>query len=300
MRIAITGGTGFVGRHLTERFDPADVVAVSRRTGVGVDDVEALAAAFEGCEVVAHLAGIDRELGKQTFQRVHIDGTANVIEAAKRAGVRKIVLLSFLRARPDSDSGYLESKWAAEELVRASGLDYTILKAGMIYGRGDQFVDRLSRTAYSFRVFPAVGFRERPVRPIPVGDLVDIAVAAVNGRMSGETVAVTGAEELLLSEAFRRVGRVVGKKVWVTAAPVWALYAAAQFFEWTMKVPLVAKAPLRMLAEGVVDATPPASAVPDDLTPQTMFTDDEIRRALPEPGGFGWSDLRFIRSATPR
>lgn len=99
----------------------------------------------------------------------------------------------------------------------------------------------------------------------------------------------------MLSEAFRRVGRVVGKRVWVTAAPVWALYVAAQFFEWTMKVPLVAKAQVRMLAEGVVDAAPPASAVPDEITPTAMFTDDEIRRALPEPGGFGWSDLRLAR-----
>lgn len=295
MRIAITGGTGFVGRHLAERFDPADVVTVSRRTGIDVDDVDALTAAFEGCQVVAHFAGINREIGKQTFQRVHVDGTEKVIEAAKRAGVRKIIMLSFLRARPNCGSGYHESKWASEELIRASGLDYTILKAGMIYGRGDHLVDHLSHTAYSLRILPTVGLREKAIRPIPIGDLVDIAVAAVNGPMSRATVAVTGAEQLMLSEAFRRVGRVVGKRVWVVPAPVWALYVAAQFFEWTMKVPLVAKAQVRMLAEGVVDAAPPASAVPDDLTPQTMFTDEEIRRARPEPGGFRWSDLRVSR-----
>ena len=54
-RIAITGGTGFVGRHLAERFD--DPVIVSRRTGVDVDDVDALARAFAGCDAVAHCAG---------------------------------------------------------------------------------------------------------------------------------------------------------------------------------------------------------------------------------------------------
>jgi len=65
-------------------------------------------------------------------------GTAAVIGAAKRAGVRKIVLLSFLRARPSCGSAYHESKWAAEQMLRASGLDFTILKAGMIYGRRDR------------------------------------------------------------------------------------------------------------------------------------------------------------------
>ena len=86
MRVAITGGTGFVGRHLADRFDPADVVIASRRTGVDVDDVDALTRAFEGCDAVAHCAGINREIGDQTYERVHVRGTAAVIEAARRTG----------------------------------------------------------------------------------------------------------------------------------------------------------------------------------------------------------------------
>ena len=182
-RTAITGGTGFVGRHLAERLGPEASVVISRRTGVDTGDVDALARAFEGCEVVAHCAGINREIGDQTYQRVHIEGTANVIEAAKRAGVRKVIMLSFLRARPDCGSPYHESKWAAEELIRDSGLDYTILKAGMIYGRGDHLIDHLSHTVQTLPVFATVGFREKPIRPIPIDDLTDILVAAIDGRM---------------------------------------------------------------------------------------------------------------------
>ena len=260
---------------------------------MSVDDVDALAAAFEGCEVVAHCAGINREIGSQTFQRIHVEGTAAVIEAAKRAGVRKIVMLSFLRARPDCGSGYHESKWAAEELIRNSGLDFTILKAGMIYGRGDHLVDHLSHSVFSIPLFPTVGLREKPIRPIPIGDLVDVAFAAVAGRMPRETVAVMGAEELLLSEAVNRVARVVSRRAVVIPAPVWAHYVFAQFFEWTMKVPLIAKAQVRMLAEGVVEVWPPASELPDDLVPRTPFTEEQIRLALPEPGGFGFRDLRI-------
>lgn len=128
MRVAITGGTGFVGRNLAERLP--DAVVVSRRTGVAIDDVDALTAAFAGCDAVAHCAGINREIGDQTFQRVHVDGTRAVVEAARRAGVRRIVLVSFLRARPDCGSPYHESKWEAEEIVRASGIPHTILKSG--------------------------------------------------------------------------------------------------------------------------------------------------------------------------
>jgi len=79
--------------------------------------------------------------------------------------------------------------------------------------------------------------------------------------------------------------------------PVWAQVALAQVAEWTMNVPLVAKAQVRMLAEGVTDAAPPAASVPDDLRPRRMFTDEQIRSALPEPGEFGWRDLRISGNA---
>lgn len=293
MRVAITGGTGFVGRHLAERFESTEVVSISRRTGVAVDDVDALAAAFSGCDVVAHCAGINREVDDQTYDRVHVRGTEAVLTAARRAGVPKVVMLSFLRARPDCGSPYHESKWAAEQAVRGSGLDFTILKAGMIYGRGDHLVDHLSRTVQTVPIFATVGVRERPIRPVPVDELVDILEAAVRGRLSRQTVAVTGAEQLMLSDAVRRVARVVGRRVLVIPAPVWTLRILGRVTESTMRVPLVSTAQVRMLAEGVVSVAPTGDPLPDDLRPELLFTEDQIRRSLPEPGGFGLRDLRI-------
>lgn len=293
MRVAITGGTGFVGRHLAERYAADDVVVVSRRTGVEIDDVDALTEAFTGVDAVAHCAGINREIGNQSFERVHVRGTAAVLEAAHRAGVQRVVLLSFLRARPGTGSPYHETKWAAEEMVRSSGLDYTVLKAGMIYGHGDHLVDHLSHTVQTVPLFASVGFREKTISPIPVAELVDVLVGALEGRLSRRTVAVRGGEALLLSEAVRRVARVVGRPVRVFPAPVWAHRVLGQVTEWTMRVPLVAKAQVRMLAEGVTEATQPAGELPADLAPTARFDDEHIRAALPPRGGFTWRDLRL-------
>jgi len=293
MKVAITGGTGFVGRHVAERFD--DAVIISRRTGVAVDDVAALTTAFEACEVVIHAAGVNREIGDQTYARVHIAGTAAVIAAAQAAGVTKIVMLSFLRARPGSGSPYHETKWKAEEMIRASGLDYTILKAGMIYGRGDHLIDHLSHTVQTLPLFATVGLREKPIRPVPIGDLVDVVVAAVAGRLPRSIVKVVGAEELLLSDAVRRVARIVERRVVVLPGPVWALRLLGRITELTMKVPLIATAQVQMLAEGVSEAWGAHDELPTDLAPATMFTDEQIRLALPAPGGFGLSNLRLSR-----
>lgn len=295
MRIAITGGTGFVGLNLAARLPASDTVVVSRRTGTEIDDVAALTAAFAGCDVVVHAAGINREISDQTFSRVHVDGTRAMIEAARRAGVKRIVMVSFLRARPDCGSAYHESKWAAEELIRQSGIPHTILKASMVYGLGDHMVDHVSRAVKTWPVFGTVGFRGKTVRPIPIDDFVTVLIAAAEGRIPEPTVAVMGAEELLLSDAVRRVARVAGRTPLFIALPVWSIRALAQLTEWTMVVPLVAKAQARMLAEGVSEPLPWAPEVPADIRPSSPFSDESIRAALPDAGRFGWADLRLAQ-----
>jgi uncharacterized protein YbjT (DUF2867 family) len=312
MKIAITGGTGFVGGHLARRLiaDGHDVVLISRSVAVEAElrgqngvtfapsdlsGIEQLMAAFAGCDAVAHCAGINREIGSQTFQRIHIDGTRNIVEAAKRAGVRRIALMSFLRARPNCGSPYHESKWAAEELIRNSSLNYTIVKAGMVYGRGDHMLDHLSHSLHTLPIFATVGFREKLIRPLAVDDLVEVLRSAVLGdQLARKTIAITGAEPLYLSEAARRVAQVLGRRIWIVPAPLWFQYVLAQFCEFTMKVPLVAKAQVRILAEGVVEPTTPCDPLPPDLVPTRYFTPEQIRSGLPDPGPFGLHDLRCL------
>jgi NADH dehydrogenase len=181
-------------------------------------------------------------------------------------------------------------------MIRSSGLEYTILKAGMIYGHGDHLVDHLSRTIQTIPIFASVGLREKTISPIPVVELVDVVVAALGTRLTNQTVSVRGGETLFLSEAARRVARVLGRRLIVVRLPVAFHYVLAQFTEWTMKAPLLAKAQARMLAEGVTDAAMPAVELPDDLRPRLPFDDVQIRDALPESQGFNWQDLRISGS----
>ncbi|MCE0497960.1 MAG: NAD(P)H-binding protein [Methylacidiphilales bacterium] len=314
MKIAITGGTGFVGGNLARSLAIRghEVVLIARGMDrrveslrqlmrlnvalIGTDDEDKLFQAMTGCEAVVHCAGINREIGSQTYQRVHIEGTRKLVGAARRAGVRKIVMLSFLRARPACGSPYHESKWAAEEIIRASGLDYTILKSGMIYGKGDHMLDHLSHSLYTFPLFGSVGFREQPVRPVAVEDVVRILQSSLEeNRLSDRTVYVTGPEEMLLSEAVRRVARVIGKKTFIFPMPVWFHFVLGWIFERCMKVPLIALAQVHILAEGVHWEGAPATNLPEDLVPQTSFNDDQIRRGLPVGSPFGRSDFKSLR-----
>ena len=303
MRVAITGGTGFIGSHLATRLasEGHEVVRLGRRARANqdavaarLDNVDELTAAFAGCSAVAHCAGINHELGEQTYERVHVNATRNVVAAARRAGVEKLALMSFLRARPDCGSAYHESKWAAEEIVRDSGLDYTIVKAGVVYGRGDHMLDHLSHALHTFPVFALVGLQEQTVRPLAVEDLVHVMRAAlIDRRLKRQTIALVGPEEIYLKEAVRRVAEVVGKEPLMFPLPIWCHQLLARVFELTMTVPLASVAQVRILAEGVSEPLSPVSAVPYELIPTRRFSPEQIRNGLPHPAPFCVGDLRL-------
>jgi uncharacterized protein YbjT (DUF2867 family) len=314
MKIAITGGTGFVGRHVAQALlgEGHQVVLIARGqdqtcpsirhlpnarfVAAGLDDTDQLTAAFAGCQAVAHCAGINREIGAQTYQNVHIDGTRRVVEAARRAGVGKIALISFLRARPDCESGYHESKWAAEEIVRGSGLDYTVFKCGVIYGSGDHMLNHLSHAFHTFPIFAFVGFTDQPIRPTAVADIARLVKASLTGgELSRQTVAVMGPETLTLRQAVRRVAHVVGRQPLMFPLPLWFHYALGWLLEKAMVTPLISIAQVRILSEGLGEASPPCDALPPNLAPTIPFSEEQIRRGLPAPGRFTMGDIRWCR-----
>lgn len=140
MKIAITGASGLIGRAVARELAYAghELVLIARGSNgrertlsrlphaqfvrASIADEQAVTHGLTGCDAVAHCAGINREIGEQTYAAVHIEGTRVLVRASQQAGVKRIAMISFLRARPGCGSGYHESKWAAEEIVRASGL----------------------------------------------------------------------------------------------------------------------------------------------------------------------------------
>jgi uncharacterized protein YbjT (DUF2867 family) len=316
MRIAITGGTGFVGGHLAQVLssDGHEVVVLARGVDrrpwahqvlqmsgvtfvqVGTSDEVGLVKAFDGCEAVAHCAGINREIGAQTYEAVHVRGTANVARAAQKADVRRLALVSFLRARPNCGCGYHESKWAAEELVRASACEWTVVKPGMMFGRGDHMLDHLSHAIYTFPVFVGVG--PRRVRPLAVLDAVNVLVASlVDGRLARQTVGLVGPTEIGFDDAVRLVARVIGKRRLFLRAPTGFHYLLAWMAERLMTVPLVSVAQVKILEEEVIEPTRAPGRLPDDLVPSTPFNEASVGAGLPDPGRFGLSDLRWFSGA---
>ena len=185
-RVFVTGGTGFVGRAVIHalRAEGCAVRCLVRRgserdlRGFGaIERVEGdvmarqtLDEGIVGCDAVVHLVGIihERPAIGSTFERVHVQGTQNVLDAAAAAGVRRYVHMSALGTRPGARSRYHQTKWAAEEAVRSSPLPWTIFRPSIIYGRGDEFVTMLHRMLERFTIVPVLGTGRQRLQPVPV------------------------------------------------------------------------------------------------------------------------------------
>lgn len=301
MKIAITGGTGFIGRHLARDLIARghEVIVIARgqykRNAEAVDkaaflaldanDTDKLTEAFRGCGAVAHCAGTSVEDAKQTFYRLHVEGTRSAVTAAERAGVKKFVLVSYLNVRPNVKSAYHTTKWQGEEIVRASKLNYTILKAGLVYGPGDHLLNNLSNLFRKMPVFAQVGLREKTVRLVAVEDLVAMIRLCLldENRFARQTVSVTGPEEFPFSQAARRIAKAMGKPFLIVLPfPVFFHRVLAFFSEQFMPKPLITKSQVQMLADGISQPTPESISLPEDLKPKIVFSEEQIKRGLPK------------------
>lgn len=188
--ILITGGTGFVGRHLIARLhqqgkqvralarSPHDVPG-AEPVQADITDTAAVGQAARGCQAVIHLVGILRERRGTSFRRVHVEGTRSVIEACREAEVPRLLHMSALGARPNARSRYHGTKWRAEELVRESGLETTIFRPSVIFGGGGSFLPQIRSLVRRAPIVPIPGGGMSLIQPIWVEDVVSCFVGAL-------------------------------------------------------------------------------------------------------------------------
>ena len=284
MKVLVTGATGFVGGEIARQLKAAGhslrVLARNPRSprvqelvsnsGAEVHPGDVLEAAsleggLSGIEAVVHLVGIISEVGDSTFERVHTGGTQNLAAAAQRAGVRRIVHMSALGTRSDAVSRYHRSKWAAEEVVRRSGLQFTIFRPSLIYGPRDQFVNLYAKIIRLSQVVPLLGSPRVRFQPVPVETVAAAFARSLDEPKSlGQTYDLCGLERLTLAEIVDRILAVLGKrrlKLWV---PLGLACCQAMILEWLFagllrKAPPLNRDQLVMLQEDNVGDPQPAN-----------------------------------------
>jgi len=264
--ILVTGATGFVGSHLIQRLrkenlpvralvrDPhkaAQLADLGAEVVQGdIADTASLEKATAGVEHVVHLVALIQETAGATFQSVHVDGTRNILDASRKANVRHFLFQSALGTRPGAKSRYHQTKWDAEELVRASGIPFTILRPSLIYGPGDQFTIRLSEMIRLSPVLPVIGSGKSKVQPLFIDDLVTCILKAVTSECClNEIYEVGGSDQLTYEEVTRAIAEALGVRRPMLHMPLFFMRSIARVLESVLPTPPMTTDQLIMLQE---------------------------------------------------
>lgn len=225
MKVLLAGGTGFIGRHCAEALAAAghEVVAVSRTSARWRADLSAPIEAPAKLEVgaIVNVVGIARQRGSNTFDRAHVDVPRRLVEWARQQGVRRFVHISVVDVAAPPRNGaeaYRRTKRAGEAVVRESGLDWTILRPGLVYGAGDDLMTRIIRLVRLSPWFP-VSKQGGPLQLIDVRDVAAAVVATLERPLAGETIDLVGPERTSLAELTVRVARAQGLSLRPIALP---------------------------------------------------------------------------------
>jgi len=269
MLILITGGTGFIGRHLVSALREAGhrVISVSR-SAEGPDHVRADFARdvhadawiprLAGVDLVINAVGIIREIGAQTFEAVHTRAPQALFDACVRTDVGRVIQISALGADTGA-SGYFRSKHAADEYLVSLPLEWTIVQPSLVYGEGGTSAKMFTMFA-SLPVIGVPGRGEQRVQPIHVDDLVTAIVALCRTRTAiREKVALVGPRAMTYRDMLLTLRAAMGLgRAPVLSIPMPLMRLGARMAELSARS-LLDRETLAMLAAGNV-ADPAATA----------------------------------------
>jgi uncharacterized protein YbjT (DUF2867 family) len=231
LSLCILGGTGFLGTRLVARLikDGHRVTVLSRDRelhkhllvlpGLTLENCDVyeeaqLSERFRGKDVVINLVGIlnERGFGGGGFRRAHVELTRCVLEAARSAGVARLLQVSALKAAPDAPSHYLRTKGEAEKLIRDSALDWTIFQPSVMFGPGDGFLNRFASLLANVPFALPLARPNARFQPVFVDDVVDAILHCLRaGAASRQTYQLGGPQVYTLREIVALIAKVTGR-----------------------------------------------------------------------------------------
>ena len=222
MKVLVTGGTGFVGPHVVRAIQDAghDVRTLVRSGSVpgaeraqgDMTDADSLGRAVQGVDAVVHLVAI-RQGREDQFQRIMVDGTRDLLAAARDAGVGRFVQMSALGTSEETKDlvPYYRAKWLQEGLVRESGLEHVIFRPSFVFGHEGGIIPTFRKLAKVAPVTPIIGSGRQRIQPVWVDDVAaHFSRALATAEAANRTFELGGPDVVSWDEFWTRLKRALG------------------------------------------------------------------------------------------
>jgi uncharacterized protein YbjT (DUF2867 family) len=268
--ILITGATGYIGRHLVARLVaqgerprclvrdtkraaailPADKVELVRGDTV---DSATLQEAVRGIDTIVHAAFITADHKESTgnhYEDTNVRGTANLIQAAKDAGVKRIIEISGLGTKEDKPGSYMQGRFLAEKMLKESGVDWTIIQPSVLFGKDAPFIKGLTDLIRTAPVVPLIGGGKTLFQPIYVEDVVTVIIKVLEdpARTSGKTYTIGGPAYYSFSQVIDILLETMHKSRIKAPAPTALVGIGAAMMEAVLPRPPLTKAAMTLFS----------------------------------------------------
>ncbi len=291
--ILITGATGYIGRHLVSR-----LVAQGERPRCLVRNIKrassilpagtlefvqgdttspaSLETPVQGVDTIVHTAFITADLKQSAgnrYQETNVQGTANLVEAAKKAGVKRIIVISGLGTKPDKPGSYMQGRYLAEKMVKESGLDWTIVQPSVLFGKDAPFIKGLTDLIRTAPVVPLIGGGKIMFQPIYVEDVVTVIIKVLQEpeRTKNKTYTIGGPAYYSFTQIIDALLQAMHKKRIRVPAPTPLVGIGAAVMEAVLPKPPLTKAAMTLFT---FDNTTDLHSVERDFgfTPMSLTT----------------------------
>jgi len=266
--ILITGATGYIGRHLVSR-----LVAQGERPRCLVRNIKqassilpagtlefvqgdttspaSLETAVQGVDTIVHAAFITADHKQSVgnhYQETNVQGTANLVEAAKKAGVKRIIVISGLGTKPDKPGSYMQGRYLAEKMVKESGLDWTIIQPSVLFGKDAPFIKGLTDLIRTAPVVPLIGGGKVMFQPIYVEDVVTVIIKVLQEpeRTKNKTYTIGGPAYYSFTQVIDALLQAMHKKRIKVPTPTPLVGIGAAVMEAVLPKPPLTKAAMTL------------------------------------------------------
>jgi NADH dehydrogenase len=263
----VTGALGYTGRSIAEQLIARGerVRTLTNSPGrpnpfgnalevmpLAFDDANALARSLDGCEVLYNTYWVRFNHRLFTFERA-VANTKALFDAAKRAGVRRVVHVSILHAREADDLAYYRGKHELERALQASGLSHAMVRPGVLFGRFDVLVNNIAWVLRRLPVFGVFGDGEYRLRPLHVDDMARLMIREGAGS-TNTVVDAVGPETFSYRELVQTIANIINVRRRVLSVPPWAGLAVSKAINPIVQDVIITRQEIQGLMRGLLDS----------------------------------------------